>query len=68
MPRLAMFLVIAGLLAILGTVTLVLDGATLPGGLSPFFAAILTAAGGASLVLGLWLVETGEGARQPFSG
>ncbi|HZF76177.1 MAG TPA: hypothetical protein VE033_10140 [Acetobacteraceae bacterium] len=67
MPRFALFLVVAGLLSILGTITLVLDGAMLPGGLSPFIAAVVTALGGASLVLGLYLVESHDAAHHPIS-
>jgi hypothetical protein len=67
MPRLALTFVVIGLLAILFTVVLVMGDATLPGRLPPFAAAVLAGAGGAALVLGLWLIEPAD-RHQPFSG
>jgi hypothetical protein len=57
MPRTALGLIIAGLVAVVCTLTLVLGEATLPGRLPPQAAAMLAAAGGAFLTLGLWLLE-----------
>lgn len=68
MPRIALLLVFAGLLAILGTLLLVMGDAMLPGRVPPFAAAVLAALGGVSLVGGLFLVEPGASRRQPFSG
>jgi hypothetical protein len=57
MPRLALLLVVFGLLAILLTVVLVMGDATLPGRVPPLAAALLAGLGGVSLVGGLWLLE-----------
>jgi hypothetical protein len=67
MPRFALLLVVLGLVAILSTVVLVLGDATLPGRVPLMTAAILAGFGGASLVIGLWLLEPSS-RRQPFSG
>jgi hypothetical protein len=67
MPRLALLLVLSGLLAILGTLLLVMGDAMLPDRVPPFAAAVLAALGGVSLVGGLFLVEPAS-SRQPFSG
>jgi len=66
--RIALGLVVLGLLAILLTVVLVLGEATLPGRLPPFAAALLAGAGGLSLVGGLWMLEPRGRGRQSFSG
>jgi hypothetical protein len=68
MHRIALGLVILGLVAILLTVVLVLGEATLPGRLPPFAAALLAGFGGLSLVGGLWMLEPRSGRRQSFSG
>ncbi|MGG5818004.1 hypothetical protein [Falsiroseomonas sp. HW251] len=57
MPRLALGLVVVGLLAVLLTVLLVMGEATLPGRLPPLVAALLAGVGGVSLVTGLSLLE-----------
>ncbi len=57
MPRLALSLVVLGLLAVLLTVVLVMADVTLPGGLRPFAVAMLAASGGIALVAGLWLLD-----------
>ncbi len=67
MPRTALLLVLFGLVAILGTVLLVLGDATLPGHVPPVTAALLAGAGGLSLVGGLALLDPGRN-PQPFSG
>lgn len=58
MPRLALGLVVVGLLSVLLTVLLVMGEATLPGRLPPLVAALLAGLGGVSLVTGLSLLET----------
>lgn len=68
MHRLALGLVLAGLVSILLTVLLVLGEATLPGRLSPFVAALLAGFGGLALVAGLWLLEPRRRGSQSFSG
>ncbi len=67
MPRFALLLVGLGLAAILGTVTLVLGDATLPGRVPLVAAACLAGFGGLSLVVGLWLLEPAS-ERQRLSG
>jgi hypothetical protein len=57
MPRLALGLVVVGLIAVLLTVLLVMGEATLPGRLPPLLAALLAGIGGVSLVGGLFLLE-----------
>jgi hypothetical protein len=57
MPRLALSLVLLGLLALLLTVLLVLGEATLPGRVPPMATALLAGFGGVSLVGGLCLLE-----------
>jgi hypothetical protein len=64
MHRIALGLVVLGLLAVLLTVALVMGDATLPGRVPPFAAAVLAAFGGLSLVSGLWLLE--PGGRDPL--
>jgi hypothetical protein len=61
MPRLALGLVVLGLVAVLLTVLLVMGEATLPGFVPPFAAALLAAVGGLALVCGLWLLEPRRG-------
>jgi hypothetical protein len=68
MPRTAIGLVAAGLLAILLAVVIVMGDATLPGGVPPAAVAVLAALGGAALVFGLWLVDPRDRDRQSFSG
>jgi hypothetical protein len=65
MPRTALGLIIAGMVAELATLTLVLGDATLPGRMPPQFAALIAAAGGLLLTAGLWLLE-GRGRRPEF--
>jgi hypothetical protein len=67
MPRLALFLVFSGLMAILLTLLMVVGDAMLPGRVPPFAAAVLAGLGGLALVGGLFLVEPAR-ERQPFSG
>ncbi len=67
MPRLALFLVFSGLMAILLTLLMVVGDAMLPGRVPPFAAAVLAGLGGLALVGGLFLVEPPR-ERQPFSG
>jgi hypothetical protein len=57
MPRIALGLVVVGLLSILLTLVLVMGEATLPGRVPPLAAAALAGFGGLSLVGGLWLLE-----------
>jgi uncharacterized membrane protein YqjE len=57
MPRIALSLVVFGLLAILATVVLVLGDANMPGRVPPLLAAGLAGLGGLSLVVGLWRLE-----------
>ncbi len=57
MPRIALSLVVLGLLSILFTLVLVMGDATLPGRIPPLAAALLAGLGGVSLVAGLWLLE-----------
>jgi hypothetical protein len=64
MHRIALGLVVLGLLAVLLTVALVMGDAMLPGRVPPFAAAVLAALGGLSLVGGLWLLEPGS--RDPL--
>jgi hypothetical protein len=61
MPRLALGLVVLGLVSVLLTVLLVVGDATLPGFVPPFAAALLAGLGGLALVCGLWLLEPGRG-------
>lgn len=61
MPRIALGLVVVGLVSILLTVLLVMGDATLPGGVPPFAAAVLAGLGGLALVCGLWLLEPRRG-------
>jgi hypothetical protein len=68
MPRTAIGLVAAGLLAILLTVFMVMGDATLPGGVPPVVVAVLAALGGLALVFGVWLIEPRGRDRQSFSG
>ena len=68
MPRIALGLVVVGLLAILLTLVLVLGEATLPGRLPPVLAALLAAFGGLSLVGGLFLIESKDRSPQSLSG
>lgn len=67
MHRIALGLVVLGLLAILLTVILVMGDATLPGRVPPMAAALLAGLGGLSLVGGLWLLEPGR-ARSDLLG
>lgn len=67
MPRLALFSVFLGLLAILATVVLVLGDANLTGRVPPLLTAGLAGLGGLLLVLGLWRIEPSAG-RHTFSG
>jgi len=67
MPRIALGLVVLGLLSILLTLVLVMGDATLPGRMPPFGAALLAGLGGILLVGGLWLLEPRDG-RQSLSG
>jgi hypothetical protein len=67
MPRLALFSVFLGLLAILATVVLVLGDANLTGRVPPLLTAGLAGLGGLLLVLGLWRIEPNAG-RHTFSG
>jgi hypothetical protein len=60
MPRIALGLVVLGLLSVLLTVLLVVGDATLPGFVPPFAAAVLAGLGGLALVCGLWLLEPGR--------
>jgi hypothetical protein len=61
MPRLALGLVVLGLVSVLLTVLLVMGEATLPGFVPPFAAALLAGLGGLARVCGLWLLEPGRG-------
>ena len=58
MPRTAIGLVVAGLIAILLTLLLVFGAATLPGGVPPIAAALLAGLGGLAIVAGLFLLES----------
>jgi hypothetical protein len=68
MPRLALFSVFLGLLAILATVVLVLGDANLTGRVPPLLTAGLAGLGGLLLVLGLWRIEPAAPRGQTFSG
>jgi formate-dependent nitrite reductase membrane component NrfD len=57
MPRIALGLVVVGLLAILLALVLVVGDATRPGGVPPIVVAALAAFGGMAMVGGLWLLE-----------
>jgi len=63
MHRIALGLVVLGLLAILLTVVLVMGDATLPGRVPPMAAALLAGFGGLALVGGLWLLEPRGGSE-----
>lgn len=68
MPRIALGLVVVGLLAILLTLALVLGEATLPGRVPPVAAALLAGFGGLSLVGGLFLIEPKDRSPHSLSG
>jgi hypothetical protein len=68
MPRLALGLVVVGLLSILLTVVLVMGDATLPSRVPPLAAALLAGLGGFALVVGLWNLEPRGRSTQGLSG
>ena len=68
MPRIALSLVVLGLMAILLTVLLVMGDATLPGRVPPFLAAALAGMGGVSLVSGLWMLDGAGPQGVPLKG
>lgn len=58
MPRIALGLIVAGLLSVLMTVVMVMGELTVPGRLPAMTAAWLAAGGGVLLVLGLCFLES----------